>query len=178
MSNVVCSKCGAANEPAAAFCAACGNPLAGQPPAPPTGAPPPAWQPPAAVPPPAWQPPTNMQPPPPGFPPSPGFPPPGAFPPPPGGYPPPPGYPYQKITGSNTKWALGLGVVSLCCCGPFTAVPGIIMAKKDMDDIAAGRAPHLDEGWAKNAYYFNIIALVLSVIGMIWWWTHGVPHLF
>jgi len=172
MSSVFCSRCGAANEPVAAFCAACGNPLAAQPPAPPA-APPPAWQPPAgAPPPPAWQPPINTQPPPPGFPP------PGAFPPPPGAYPPPPGYPYQKITGSNTKWALGLGVVSLFCCGPFTAVPGIIMAKKDMDDIAAGRAPHLDEGWAKNAYYFNIIALVLSVIALIWWWSNGAPRFF
>ena len=172
MSNVFCSKCGAANEPIAAFCAACGNPLAAQPPAQPAAAPPPAWQPPAAAPPPPqWQPPTNIQPPPPGFLP------PGAFPAPPGAYP-PPGYPYQKITGSNTKWALGLGVVSLFCCGPFTAVPGIIMAKKDMDDIAAGRAPHLDEGRAKNAYYFNIIALVLSVIALIWWWSNGAPRFF
>jgi hypothetical protein len=99
--------------------------------------------------------------------------PPGAYPPPPGAFPPPPGYPYQKVTGSNTKWAIGLAVVSLFCCGPFTAVPGIIMAKKDMDEIAAGRAPQLDEGWAKGAYYFNIISLVLSVIGLIWWWSVG-----
>jgi len=156
MSSVFCPRCGAANEPTAAFCAACGNPMAAQTPAPPAVAPPP----------PAWQPPTTIQQAPPGFPP------------PPGAYPPPPGYPYQKITGSNTKWALGLGVASLFCCGPFTAVPGIIMAKKDMDDIAAGRAPQLDEGWAKGAYYFNIISLVLSVIGLIWWWSNGARRLF
>ena len=88
-------------------------------------------------------------------------------------YPPPPGYPYQKMTGSNTKWAIGLGIASLFCCGPFTAVPGIFMAKKDMDDIAAGRAPQLDAGMAKGAYYFNIISLVLSIIGIIWWWSIG-----
>jgi len=82
------------------------------------------------------------------------------------------------MMGSNTKWAIGLGVASLFCCGPFTSAPGIFMAKKDMDDIAAGRAPHLDEGWAKGAYYFNIISLVLGVIGLIWWWTHGVPRFF
>lgn len=170
MSSVFCPRCGAANEPTAAFCAACGNPMAAQTPAPPVAAPPPAWQPP-----------TNIQQAPPGFPPPGGYPPPpgafppppGAYPPPPGAYPPPPGFPYQKITGNNTKWAIGLAVVSLFCCGPFTAVPGMIMAKKDMDDIAAGRAPHLDESWAKNAYYFNIIALVLSVIGLIWWWSVG-----
>jgi zinc-ribbon domain len=169
MSSVFCPRCGAANEPTAAFCAACGNPMAAQSPAPPATAPPPtAGPPPSAPPPPVWQPPANIQQAPPGFPP------PSAYPPPPGAYPPPlPGYPYQKITGNNTKWAIGLAVVSLFCCGPFTAVPGIIMAKKDMDDIAAGRAPHLDESWAKNAYYFNIIALVLSVIGLIWWWSVG-----
>jgi len=154
MSSVFCPRCGAANEPTAAFCAACGNPMAAQTPAPPVAAPPSAWQPP-----------TNFQQAPPGFPP------PGAYPPPPGAF--PPGYPYQKITGSNTKWAIGLGVVSLFCCGPFTAVPGMIMAKKDMDEIAAGRAPQLDEGWAKGAYYFNIISLVLSVIALIWWWSVG-----
>jgi hypothetical protein len=158
MSSVFCPQCGATNDPTAAFCAACGKPMVAQSPAPPAAAPPP----------PAWQPPTNIQQPPPVFPP-----PPGAYPPPPGAYPPPPGYPYQKMTGSNTKWAIGLAVVSLFCCGPFTAVPGIIMAKKDMDDIAAGRAPHLDEGWARGAYYFNIIALVLSLIGLIWWWSVG-----
>ncbi|MGD0481203.1 MAG: zinc ribbon domain-containing protein [Terracidiphilus sp.] len=156
MSSVFCPRCGAANDPTAAFCAACGNPLSAQTPAPP-----------AAVPPPVWQPPANIQQPPPGFPP------PGAYLPPPGAFPPPPGYPYQKITGNNTKWAIGLGVASMFCCGPFTAVPGMIMAKKDMDEIAAGRAPHLDEGWAKGAYYLNIIALVLSVIGLIWWWSVG-----
>lgn len=171
MSSVFCPQCGAANDPTAAFCAACGKPMAAQAPAPPAAAPPPfAAPPPAPAPPPAWQPPANIQQAPPGFPPQP-----GAYPPPPGVYP-PPGFPYQKITGSNTKWAIGLAVVSLFCCGPFTAVPGIIMAKKDMDDIAAGRAPQLDEGWAKGAYYFNIIALVLSVIGLIWWWSIGGLH--
>ena len=164
MSSVFCPQCGAANDLTAAFCAACGKPMVAQSSAPPAAAPPPPWQ----------QPP-NIQQAPPVYPLQPGaFPPqPGAYPPPPGAYPPPPGYPYQKITGSNTKWAIGLAVVSLFCCGPFTAVPGIIMAKKDMDEIAAGRAPHLDEGWAKGAYYFNISALVLTVIGLIWWWSVG-----
>jgi hypothetical protein len=52
-------------------------------------------------------------------------------------------------------------------------VPGIFLAKKDMDEIASGRAPHLDESWAKNAFYLNIVAVVLSVLGMCLWWGMG-----
>jgi hypothetical protein len=74
------------------------------------------------------------------------------------------------VVGDNTKWAVGLGIGALFCCGPLTGVPGIFLAKKDMDEIAAGRAPHLDEGWAKGAYYLNIIALVLFVLGICLFW--------
>jgi hypothetical protein len=68
--------------------------------------------------------------------------------------------------GNNTKWALGLGVAALFCCGPFTGVVGTFMAKKDMDEIAAGRAPQLDESMAKVAFYLNIIGLALFVVGI------------
>jgi hypothetical protein len=77
------------------------------------------------------------------------------------------------VVGNNTKWAVGLGIVSVFCCGPFSAIPGIFLAKKDMDEIAAGRAPYLDEGWAKGAYYLNIIALVLSIVGICLFWGMG-----
>jgi hypothetical protein len=72
--------------------------------------------------------------------------------------------------GDNTKWAFVLGIVSLFCCGPFASLPGFFLAKKDMDEIAAGRAPQLDEGKAKGAYYLNIIALVLSIAGICLFW--------
>jgi hypothetical protein len=70
------------------------------------------------------------------------------------------------VVGDSTKWAIGLGIVSFFCCGPFSAIPGIFLAKKDMDEIAGGRAPNRDEGWAKGAFYLNIVALVLSVLGI------------
>jgi hypothetical protein len=70
------------------------------------------------------------------------------------------------VVSDNTKWALGLAIAALFCCGPITGVPGLFLAKKDMDEIAAGRAPHLDEGWAKAAYYLNIVALALFVFGL------------
>src|SRR5208283_2997864 len=100
--------------------------------------------------------------------PPPNVPPPGSYPPPPGAY--PPGYPGAKVTGNNTKWALGLGIAALFCCGPFTAVPGIFLAKKDMDEFAAGRAPYLNDGLAKGAFYLNIIALGLSILGICLFW--------
>jgi len=166
---MICPRCGATIPQESAFCGVCGTLL--------------ATQPPANVPPP----PANIQPPPAGFqPPPPGAyppPPPGAYtPPPPGAIPAPPGaypvYTGAKITGDNTKWALGLGIASLFCCGPFTSIPGIFLAKKDMDEINAGRAPHLNESNTKIAYYLNIISLVLSVIAIFFWLGLGGLHRF
>jgi hypothetical protein len=161
MNSISCPHCGAVNPPTSAFCGSCGAALA-QPPVPQEPVTPPPPQ--AYVPPPP--PPGAYQAPPP--------PPPGAYqvpPPPPGAFPPPPGaypatYATGKILGDKTKWALGLGAASIFCCGPFTGVVGLILAKQDMDEIATGRAPHLDLGWAKAAFYINIAALILSVLGM------------
>ncbi|MGA2755150.1 MAG: hypothetical protein ABSE53_15425 [Terracidiphilus sp.] len=83
-----------------------------------------------------------------------------------------------KVTGQNTKWAIGLGIAALFCCGPFTAIPGIFLAKKDMDEFASGRAPQLNEGSAKGAFYLNIIALILSVIGYLFIWSRNGLHGF
>jgi hypothetical protein len=184
MSDVKCPHCGGTNESNAAFCGTCGTPLATplpQPPAAPANQPPPQ----------AWQPPASNQPLPPGaipappgaYPPAGAYaaPPPGAIPAQPGAYPPgayPPAAFGVKVTGQNTKWALGLGIAALFCCGPFTAIPGIFLAKKDMDEFASGRAPQLNEGSAKGAFYLNIIALILSVIGWLFVWGRGGLHGF
>jgi len=86
----------------------------------------------------------------------------------PGYYPPP--YLGAKVMGNNTKWALGLGVASLFCCGPVTGIVGLLLAKKDMDEVAAGRAPQLDGQWAQWAFYLNIVALILFVAGICLFW--------
>ena len=196
MSDVRCPRCGGTCPPDAVFCGACGSPLpAHQPNAsaespaaievrPPAAiqAPPPnpyQPQPNAASPPPgAYEPPPGSYPPPPGAyapPPSGYAPPPGGNPPPPGAY--PPLVPGAKVVGDLTKWAIGLGIASFFCCGPFSAIPGIFLAKKDMDEIAAGRAPNRDEGWAKGAFYLNIVALCLSVLGIcLFWGFAGMRH--
>jgi len=44
------------------------------------------------------------------------------------------------------------------------------MAKKDMDDIAAGRAPQLNDGWAKAAFYLNIVDIGLFILGICLFW--------
>jgi hypothetical protein len=153
MNSISCPHCGAVNPPTSAFCGSCGASLAQpaaaqQPPVPPQ-----PEAPPPPPPPPSLQPPYTPPPPPPG-----------GFPPPPGAY--PGAYPTGKILGDKTKWALGLGAASIFCCGPFTGVVGLILAKQDMDEIASGRAPHLDIAWAKAAFYINLAALILSVLGM------------
>lgn len=161
MSTVICTKCGVTNPDNAAFCANCGASLAVQPAAPAE----PAFQPVVTQ-----QPGTNQPPPPSGAPPSGayGAPPPSGYPPPAGAY--PPAYPASKPMGDNTKWALGLGIAAFFCCGPFTAVPGIFLAKKDMDAIASGQAPHLNDGWAKATFYLNIVALGLFVLSVCVFW--------
>ena len=121
------------------------------------------------------QPPASNQPQPPG---TYAPPPPGAIPAPPGVYPPPPGVyppmgPGANVMGQNTKWAIGLGIAALFCCGPFTAIPGLFLAKNDMDAFASGRAPYLNESSAKLAFYLNIAALILSVIGILFFWGRG-----
>ena len=47
------------------------------------------------------------------------------------------------------------------------------MAKKDMDEIAAGRAPHLNDSMAKAAYYLNIVAIGLFIVGLCFWFGMG-----
>jgi hypothetical protein len=84
--------------------------------------------------------------------------------------------PGAMVTGQNTKWAMGLGIAALFCCGPFTAIPGIFLAKKDMDEFASGRAPYLNVSSAKNAYYLNIFALILSLILMFFFWGRNGLH--
>jgi hypothetical protein len=169
MNEVRCPRCGGVNPPSSAFCGACGAPLAAQQSGSLTDSSlSPVPQQPGAIqasPPTPYSPPPNADPPPPG-----------AYPPPTGVY--PPVVPGPKIVGDNTKWAVGLGIAALFCCGPITGIIGFFLAKKDMDEIAAGRAPYLDESWAKGAYYLNIVALILFVFGFCLLWGVGGLHRF
>lgn len=71
-------------------------------------------------------------------------------------------------------WAFGLAaaclligwftVSFLAYVGPILGVGGAYMAKKDMDDFAAGRAPQLNGDMAKIAYYGCIGSAVLMLV--------------
>jgi hypothetical protein len=166
MSDIVCSRCGATNPGDAAFCKACGTPFAAAAP------PPPATAPPGVYPSP---PPGGYPPPPQGYSPAP----PGSYP--PGAYPVVPGA--AKVTGKNTQMAFGC--VGICVViffglfnmispllnliGPVAAVAGAVWAKKDMTEAASGRAPQLNEGSAKGAYYANLAFLVIDVVAILYY---------
>jgi hypothetical protein len=191
MSEVKCPHCGGSNESDAAFCGICGTPLPAQPAQSAANTTSPATGPvsaPASGPA-GSQSPAGNQPPAGAIPAQPSAYqplPPGAIPAPHGVY--PPGHavyqqsvpgamiPGAMVTGQNTKWAIGLGIASLFCCGPFTAIPGIFLAKKDMDEFASGRAPYLNRSSAKSAFYLNIIALILSLILMFFFWGRTGLH--
>jgi uncharacterized membrane protein len=62
--------------------------------------------------------------------------------------------------------ALVLGIVGLFFCG-FTAIPGAILAWMEMQAVRAGRAPNSNGGMAKAAFWVNIVALVLTVLAIL-----------
>ena len=42
------------------------------------------------------------------------------------------------VMGQNTKWAIGLGIAALFCCGPFTAIPGLFLPKRTWMNLPPG----------------------------------------
>jgi hypothetical protein len=62
-------------------------------------------------------------------------------------------------------------VLGFVACGPFASVPGIFLAKAEMDAIRQGRAPQSGENLAKWAFYLSIAATVLSVLGICFYWS-------
>lgn len=143
---IFCAKCGDQNAAGAQFCKTCGsrlsepaNPeaIAGTPPTPAAATPPPFGG--------------------------------GAIPPPVVGYgaPTPPLPPPQQQAKSNRAIiALVLGILGIFCCGPISSIPGIIIAKMEMDAIGRGEASADNLGMAKAAFWVSIIATALSVLGI------------
>jgi hypothetical protein len=91
-----------------------------------------------------------------------------------GAPPPPPSAPYggspyggQPAAGTNQKaiWALVTGILSVTCCGLFTAIPAVIlgnMARKETSTTGQG-----GRGLATAGLVLGIISLVLSVIYLL-----------
>jgi len=134
-----CSRCGAQNQ-SGAFCAVCGAPLAAAPQQP---QPPQQWPP--------QQPPQQQY---------------------PGVGQQPPQQPYYNADAaaaaqsSKAIIALVLGVLGFIMCGPFTTVPGIFLAKADLDAMKRGQLPPTNLQLAQIAYWMNIAISVLWLLAI------------
>lgn len=75
--------------------------------------------------------------------------------------------PIPPSTNNNRAMiALVLGIAGLFFCG-FTAIPGAIMSWMEMQAVREGRVPANNGGMAKIALGVNVVALVLTVFGVV-----------
>ncbi|HEX4950789.1 MAG TPA: DUF4190 domain-containing protein [Blastocatellia bacterium] len=146
---MTCTSCGVNNRDDAQFCRGCGTALGNpfQNPAPPSA---------------------NVPPPPNPAPDYPGYQ--TQFPQPPtyaggGGYQAPlPSGPSSKAIAS-----LILSILSIFTCGPLLSIPGLIIGKMEMNDIAAGRASAAGLGYAKAGFWIGVVVTVLScLVGVLY----------
>ncbi len=85
--------------------------------------------------------------------------------------PPPPNYPAVQPARSNRAMiAMICAVLGFVACGPLTSVPGIILAKMELDAIREGKASRESETTAKWAFNLSIAATVLSALVCFMYW--------
>jgi hypothetical protein len=86
--------------------------------------------------------------------------------------PPPPSYPIAQPAKSNRAMiAMVCAVLGFVACGPISAIPGIFLAKAEMDAIREGRAPQSGENLAKWAFYLSIAATAISILAFCVYWS-------
>lgn len=62
-----------------------------------------------------------------------------------------------------------LSIISIFTCGPLLSIPGLIIGKMEMNDIAAGRAPAAGLGYAKAGFWIGVVVTVLScLVGILY----------
>lgn len=86
--------------------------------------------------------------------------------------PPPPQYgappPYGgQPAGTNKKavWSLVLGVLGVICCGFFTGIPAVILARSAQAEIP--RSGESGAGMATAGFVLGIIAIVWGIVSAI-----------
>lgn len=57
--------------------------------------------------------------------------------------------------------SLVLGIAGFVACGPFSAIPGMILGKSVMNAVRDGRAPASDESLAKVGFYISLGVTIL-----------------
>lgn len=146
MFETTCKQCGAVNTFGSRFCESCGSALAGTP-----------QQEPART----LPPPVSVAPPPPNIPPA-----------------------FPQSAGPVTRGSdqqgkavasLVLGIAGFVACGPFSAIPGMILGKSVMNAVREGRAPASDEALAKVGFYismgvtilYGLLLLVVLAFGLL-----------
>jgi hypothetical protein len=60
--------------------------------------------------------------------------------------------------------ALILGILSIVACGPIAGIPGIFIAKSEIDAIRQGQSDPANMGKAKWGLYLSIAGCVLTVV--------------
>lgn len=63
--------------------------------------------------------------------------------------------------------ALVLVLVGFFCCGPFTSVPAIFVAKSELDAIKAGQADPSNTTLAQVGFWGGIALTALAIIGVL-----------
>ncbi|MBL8207178.1 MAG: zinc-ribbon domain-containing protein [Blastocatellia bacterium] len=149
---MICTSCGVNNRDDAQFCRGCGTALGN----------------PFQTPTPTQNPNVPPVPPPTATPSYPGYQ--SQFPQPPtyaggGGYQAPlPAGPSGKAIASMI-----LSIISIFTCGPLLSIPGMIIGKLEMNDIAAGRAPAAGLGYAKAGFWIGVVVTALScLVGILY----------
>jgi hypothetical protein len=147
MSEMVCSRCGAKNPEASAFCNRCGTPFAASASAGPTA--PPA-------------------------PPSQGYSsPPGAYPVHSGAARVVGTNTKWALGLAGAGLVLGWTFSFLAFIAPVLAVAGAYAAKRDIDEFTAGNTPQVNADWARGAYYANIAVAVLVLLALFMMLSRG-----
>jgi putative exporter of polyketide antibiotics len=73
----------------------------------------------------------------------------------------------QPRTNQKALWSLILGILALVCCGLFAGIPALILGNSAKKEIAASAGAESGAGMAQAGVVLGIIAIALSVLGLI-----------
>lgn len=86
--------------------------------------------------------------------------------------PPPPspytsGQPAPRTSSGSAVTALVLGILGIVMCGPFTAIPAIIVGRNATREIDASQGRLDGRGMAQAGFVLGIIGTVLFGLGLL-----------
>lgn len=83
--------------------------------------------------------------------------------------PPPPPSPYASgpTSSGNAVTALVLGILGLVMCGPFTAVPAIVVGRRALREIDDAQGRLGGRGMAQAGFVLGIVGTVLGALALL-----------